>query len=86
MMLNRQEDLETLLKNIDATIVAAYRMPPRLERALLDYFNDNERKVDHPFHNYFPANLDIFVHLTEFLGEKFARTTVGELLKKSPVQ
>lgn len=30
MTLNRQEDLETLLKNIDATILAAYRMPPRL--------------------------------------------------------
>jgi hypothetical protein len=55
------EDPERLLKNIDAVVVGAYRMPPRLERAVLDYFNDNDRKVDHPFHNYFPATLDVFV-------------------------
>ena len=83
LALGSREGPETLLKNIDAIVVAAYRMPPRLERALLDYFNDNERKVDHPFHNYFPANLDIFVHLTEYLGDKFARTTMAELLKRS---
>ncbi|HKB90246.1 MAG TPA: N-6 DNA methylase [Opitutaceae bacterium] len=86
MVLNRREDPETLLKHIDATVVGAYRMPPRLERALLDYFNDNDRKVDHPFHNYFPATFDVFVHLDEYLGDKFARTTVAELLKKPSVR
>jgi hypothetical protein len=86
MVLNRREDPETLLKNIDATVLAAYRMPPRLERALLDYFNDNDRKVDHPFRNYFPPTFDIFVHLDDYLGGKFERTTVAELLKKSSVR
>jgi hypothetical protein len=86
MMLNRREDPETLLKNIDATVLAAYRMPPRLERALLDYFNDNDRKVDHPFRNYFPPTFDVFVHLDDYLGGKFERTTVAELLKKSSVR
>lgn len=83
--LARREDSEVLLKNIDALVLAAYKMPPRLERLLLDYFNDNERKVDHPFHNYFPASMDIFVHLVDYLEPKFARTTVGELLKKITV-
>jgi hypothetical protein len=86
MVLSRREDPEALLKKIDAVIVGAYRMPPRQERAVLDYFDDNDRKVDHLFRNYFPATLDVFVHLEEYLDEKFARTTVGELLKKSGVQ
>lgn len=81
--LNRREDPELLLKNIDALVVSAYRIPPRLERMLLDYFNANERKVAHPFHDYFPASLDMFVHLSEYLDEKFSRTTVAELLKRS---
>jgi hypothetical protein len=81
--MNQREDPEKLLKHIDAAVVGAYRMPPRLERTLLDYFNDNDRKVGHPFHNYFPATLDVFVHLSEYLDERFSRTKVGELLKKS---
>ena len=80
------EDPEWLLKNIDAAVVGAYRMPPRLERTVLDYFNDNDRKVGHQFHNYFPATLDIFVSLSEYLDEKFARTTVGELLRNAKVR
>jgi hypothetical protein len=84
--LDQPEDPETLLKGIDAVVVEAYKMPPRLERVLLDYFNDNDRKVSHPFYNYFPATLDVFVHLSEYLSEKFARTTVSELLRKSGSQ
>ncbi len=82
-MHDQPEDLERTLKRIDAIVVGSYRMPPRLERAVLDYFNDNERKVSHSFHNYFPATLDVFVHLTEYLDERLSKATVGEALKKS---
>jgi N-6 DNA Methylase len=81
--LDNPEDPERLLKMIDATILAAYRMPPRIERKLLDYFNDYDRKVRHPFSNYFPATFDVFVHLSEYLDPKLAKLTVGEVLKKS---
>jgi hypothetical protein len=81
--LDSPEDAEVLLKQIDATVLGAYHMPPRIERALLDYFNDNERKVSHSFHNYFPATLDVFVNLSEFIDERFSRTTIGEVLKRS---
>jgi N-6 DNA Methylase len=84
--LQRPEDPERILKSIDAAVIGAYRMPPRIERAVLDYFNDNDRKVNHPFHNYFPATLDVFVHLADYLDDKFARTTVAEFLKKSSVR
>jgi len=86
LALGRREDAELLLKSIDAAVLDAYRMPPQLERLLLDYFNDNERKVDHPFRNYFPASLDIYLHLSEYLSRKFNHSTVGELLKKIAVR
>ena len=76
---------EKLLKSIDAAVIGAYRMPPRLERTVLDYFNDSDRKVAHPFSNYFPATMDVFVHLSDYLDEKFARSTVGNLLKKTKI-
>ena len=86
LMIHSPEDPERLLKRIDAVVMGAYKMPPRLERSVLDYFNDNDRKVGHPFRNYFPATLDVFLHLSEYLDERFARTTVGSLLKKADRQ
>jgi len=80
-----ENDPEVLLKSIDAAVVEAYRLPPRIERILLDYFSDNDRKVDHPFHNYFPATLDVYVSLSQYLNERFSRSTVGELLRKMRV-
>lgn len=86
LMLDRNEDPELLLKSIDALVIGAYRMPPRLERAVLDYFNGSKRKVEHSFSNYFPETFDIFVHLSDYLGGSFERSTVGEFLKKTSVQ
>lgn len=83
MPLNLPENAERLLLEIDAVVLDAYHMPPRLERKLLDYFNDNERKVfDHDFRNYYPATFDVFVSLSQYLDPRFAKATVGELLKK----
>jgi N-6 DNA Methylase len=86
MPLNNPEAPEVILKSIDAAVMGAYRMPPRLEREVLDYFNDSDRKVRHPFRNYFPATLDVFMHLSEYLDAKFARTTVAEAIEKSSVR
>ncbi|MDE3179709.1 MAG: SAM-dependent DNA methyltransferase [Acidobacteriota bacterium] len=80
------DECETLLKHIDAVVVGAYNMPPSVERRLFDYFDNHNRKVGHTFHNYFPATLDVFMHLSEYLSDKFSRTNVGELLKKSTVR
>lgn len=39
--------LARLLTEIDAAVLEAYDLPPRLERELLDYFRDAERPVAH---------------------------------------
>lgn len=44
---DREERLRDLLVRIDAQVLAAYDLPPRFERALLDYFGTAERPVAH---------------------------------------
>jgi hypothetical protein len=41
--------LTALLTQIDAAVLEAYDLPPRLERQLLEYFRDAERPVAHPW-------------------------------------
>jgi hypothetical protein len=76
------ENAERLLLEIDAVVLDAYRLPPRLERQLLDYFNDNDRKVTHDFGNYYPATFDVFVSLSQYRSPQFATATAGELVRR----
>ena len=79
--LKLEPTLELLLKRIDACVLDAYHMPPRLERQVLDYFNGEKRRVAHPFGGYFPSEFDVFVPLSEYLDPRFSKSTVGELVK-----
>jgi methylase of polypeptide subunit release factors len=75
-------DAEGLLKQIDATVLSAYRMPPRIERQLLDFFRNQERPTKHSFSEYFPKDLSVYFSLSDYLAPDFASATVGELLKR----
>jgi hypothetical protein len=44
---DNDERLAALLTQIDAVVLEAYDLPPRLERQLLEYFRDAERPVAH---------------------------------------
>ena len=77
-----QNDAEALLKQIDATVLAGYRMPPRIERQLLDFFRDQERPTKHAFSDYFPRDFAVYFSLSDYLSPDFESATVGELLKR----
>ena len=76
-------DAEWLLKQIDATVLAGYRMPPRIERQLLDFFRDQDRPIRHPFSEYFPQDFSMYFSLSDYLSPDFASASVGELLKRA---
>ena len=78
-----QGDAEWLLKQIDATVLAGYRMPPRIERQLLDFFRDQDRPIRHPFSEYFPQDFSMYFSLSDYLSPDFASASVGELLKRA---
>jgi len=76
------DDPERLLKEIDALVLAGYRMPPRVERRLLEFFRDQPRPASHGFGNYLPKNCDVYFSLSEHLSDDFAATTTGAYLKR----
>ncbi len=66
------------LVEMDAAVLRAYDLPPRLERQLLDLFTGVERKgVGCDFCGYYPPGLTAFVPLHELISEDFARSTLG---------
>jgi hypothetical protein len=77
-------DPERLLMEIDALVLAGYRMPPRLEHKLLDYFygNSSARPTRHPFGEYLPPDCEVHFSLAEYLSPRFAEATAGELRKR----
>jgi len=65
-----ERSLNRLLLNIDAEVLKAYDLPPRLERRLLELFrgHEHERRVAHPFEGWIPAEFTAFIPLHEYLG------------------
>jgi hypothetical protein len=64
------EALNTLLVAIDAEVLRAYDLPPRLERQLLEYFrgHEPERRVNHLFRGWLPEDFSAYMPLHEYLG------------------
>lgn len=67
--------LNRLLIEIDAEVLRAYDLPPRLERRLLEFFrgHEHERRVDHPFQGWLPEDFTAFIPLYEYLGPLMER-------------
>lgn len=69
----RQDDerLESLLTQIDATVLGAYDLPPRLEHQLLDYFGNVDRPVAHPWRHWDVSNATPGLTLAERVSGRF---------------
>jgi hypothetical protein len=75
-----------LLLQIDAVILRAYNLPPRLERRLLDYFDDAKtpRRVPFSFNGYFPASFKPTIPLWRFIAADFDRCRGSYLVDSLP--
>jgi hypothetical protein len=76
--------LGKLLRMIDAEVLSAYNLPPKLERRLLDYFNGAPRQVPFVFGDYFPADFEPTIPLASYLSEDFSRTSAEHILGHLP--
>lgn len=75
-------EAEGLLMRIDAIVLAGYRMPPRVERELLDFFRGQPRRTRHAFSEYIPESCKVYFPLSEFLSPSFSAASSGELLRR----
>ncbi|HVA51801.1 MAG TPA: N-6 DNA methylase [Pirellulales bacterium] len=76
---HRWEAAEIALRQIDAIILRAYDLPPRLERELLDLFRGEARPLPFKFGDYFPESFTPSVPLWMYVSEEFARCSVQTL-------
>ncbi|EMI43649.1 class I SAM-dependent DNA methyltransferase [Rhodopirellula sp. SWK7] len=72
------------LLEIDAILLRAYNLPPRLERQLLDFFRGFKRRVPFSFTEYFPANFGPHIPLWMYLTSDFASCNPSHLLDTIP--
>ncbi len=76
-----QDCLRTLYR-IDALILKAYDLPPKLERKLLEFFRGHQRPLPFDFPDYYPADFKPYVPLHKFIEMDLKQASAGELLKK----
>ena len=84
----RDARLRDLLVEIDARVLAAYDLPPRLESDLLEYFGAAERPVAHDWRNWNLLYPMPGLTLAERLSGRFRPGTgwVGKLFKPLPTK
>ncbi|MEJ6785398.1 N-6 DNA methylase [Aminobacter sp. Piv2-1] len=65
----RTQLLNSLLIGIDAEVLKAYDLPPRIERQLLEFFRGcSGRRVDHNFVEWIPEDFTAYLPLHEYIG------------------
>jgi hypothetical protein len=79
------EQCRALLWQIDAEVLAAYDLPPRLERELLDYFAGYPRPGPVPFDRYYPPDFRPAIPWRDYISEEFRASTARQTLERLPV-
>jgi hypothetical protein len=62
-----------LLNSIDALVLRAYDLPPRLERELLEFFRDARRPTLHPWHHWLPEDFRPAIPLHQYFSDAHAK-------------
>ena len=74
-----------LLTLIDAEVLKAYDLPPRVERMLLDYFGGHARPGPIEFTEYFPPTFKPCIPWHLYISQNFKEATARQTLKRLPV-
>jgi len=69
------------LYEIDAAVLKAYDLPPRLEKRVLDYFLGERRPTLHEWKHWFPPDFQAFLPLCRYLSAEFRTAASGWVLK-----
>ena len=79
------ERCSQLLRSIDAEVLRAYDLPPRIERMLLDYFAGHPRLGPVEFTEYFPRDFKPYIPWHIYVSEGFKWASAKDTLKRLPV-
>lgn len=73
------------LLRVDAELLTAYDLPPKVERELLDYFAGHRRPGPVEFHRYYPEDFRPALPLRMLVSGELQRASAEETLKRLPV-
>lgn len=73
------------LMRIDAELLTAYDLPPRVERELLDYFAGHRRPGPVEFDRYYPEDFRPALPLRMFVSGELERASAAQTLQRLPV-
>ncbi|MHB9016492.1 MAG: N-6 DNA methylase, partial [Sulfurovum sp.] len=79
------EDAVATLMRIDAEVMRMYKLPPRLERQILDLFWGESRRVDVQFNGYIPPDFKSWIPLHVFISDKFRDSTAANIMGRIPM-
>jgi type I restriction-modification system DNA methylase subunit len=74
-----------IVQQIDAELLTAYNLPPRLERELLDYFAGYRRPGPVSFDRYYPTDFRPAIPWRLYISEEFRASTARRTLERLPV-
>ena len=85
-----EAEIRSSLLTMDAAVLLAYDLPPRLERQLLNIFTGVERKgvgLDGPddrstFRGYYPPDFTAYIPLHELVSASFADSSAGRFVRE----
>ena len=84
----RRERWEAIAKGmllaVDAAVLRAYNLPPRLERALLDEFRGEQRRVPFPFTEYHDRDFTPNLPLWMVISPEYAKCNADFLRQTLP--
>ena len=78
---------KTVLLEIDAIILRSYGLPPRMERQLLNFFNDarTPRPLPFAFMNYFPESFVPTIPLWMYVSQDYENCSAGFFIRHAPI-
>jgi hypothetical protein len=74
-----------ILRQIDATVLEAYDLPPRLEKQLLDFFAGYLRPGPVRFDRYYPADFRPAIPWRLYISEAFRASSARRTLERLPM-
>jgi hypothetical protein len=75
------ERADQLINQIDALVLKAYDLSPRLEKQLLEYFRKSKRPTSHDWSHWFPPGFTPYIPLHEYLSGEYGHARKNNLLR-----
>ena len=73
-----------ILLRIDAEVLKLYKLPPRLERQVLNIFWGYPRPVPFEFTGYIPLENDSWIPLHMYISDQFRESTHQKIMERIP--